>query len=104
MNTTKPFAGMSEKYNATCVRLVQLLNETPGKWDTACVLMDRNYSISPNDCFREKNPDFGTLVQKVNDEFQYEMSDWQCSWAVLTFASGLAAAGVVTRETDGSVK
>ena len=48
-------------------------------WDKECVDFKEAF---PADQFTEKNPDFMKLVRILCDLNQYEMSEWQCSWAV----------------------
>lgn len=72
----------SSEYVATAERLFQLLDETRDSWvDT----VEYPQSFSPNADFRKGNPGFAALVERVNAEFDFEMSDRQCSWAVLSF-------------------
>lgn len=73
---------MSNLYNIAAERVFQLLDETRQKWKTETLHLP---SLSPNDDFRAVNPEFPALCDRVNEELQYELSDHQCSWAVLMF-------------------
>ena len=73
---------MSEKYNLTCERLWELLEAQRPKWKTEGVDLKQPF---PADQFAAANPSFMPLVEQVQNEFKYEMSEFQCSWAVVSY-------------------
>ncbi len=73
---------MAEKYNKTCERLWEKLEYNRDKLNTSCVDFAR---FSPYDQFCKGNPQTKDLVKQVESEYSYEMSEFQCSFAVNAF-------------------
>jgi hypothetical protein len=75
---------MTERYNATCERLWEKLVFYSDCFDLSWYHPGPPL-IFPFDHFAEPNPLVKTLVAEVEDEFDYEMSEAQCSWAVMMY-------------------
>lgn len=73
----------SEKYNQTIERLWEKLKYHQDIIDTDCI--SKPTSHSPWAELQEENPFVNKLVRQVEKEFDYGMSDNQCSMAILYF-------------------
>lgn len=73
---------MTKKYNETCERLWEKLEYYRNEFDLNCVDLKKPF---PLDQFEAKNPKIRQLINEVQNEFSYEMSERQCSWAVAQF-------------------
>lgn len=76
---------MTNLYNKTSERLWEKLEYHKNKIDASCVNFKEPFPI---DQLVEKNPMITTLIHEVQDEYKYEMSEFQCSWAVVQFIKG----------------
>lgn len=71
---------MKDRYDQTRERLLEKLVSHSDEFDLKSV----NFSMPfPYDQFVKANPMARDLVKEVEDEFDYEMSEHQCSWAVV---------------------
>ena len=70
---------ISPKYNQAAERLWEKIEAHRGEYDMDC-LGSRNFTW---DNFCEKNPDAKGLVREVLEELNYNLSESQCSWAVI---------------------
>lgn len=76
---------MSDLYNITAERLWEKLEFHRNNIDTTCVNFNEPF---PMDQLRRKNPQVAGLIKEVEKEHNYEMSEFQCSWAVSQFIKG----------------
>ena len=74
---------MSEKYNQTIERLWEKLEYHRDIIDTSCISSPT--SPSPWGELKEGNPFVNRLLEQVQEEFNYRMSNNQCSCAVMFF-------------------
>ena len=71
---------MSELYSIVCERLWEKIEFHRDKLDLKTVDLQKP---SPYDQLAEKSPLIRELVTEVNEEFAYEMSEYQASWTVV---------------------
>ena len=71
---------MTERYNQAAERLWEKIEFHRGEYDMKC-LEPREFS--PWDKFCERNPSAKDLARQVDKELNYELSETQCSWAVI---------------------
>jgi len=76
---------MTDLYNKTSERLWEKLEYHRDKIDISCVNFSEPFLI---DQLRKGNPFIIDLIHEVQDEFKYEMSEFQCSWATNQFIRG----------------
>ena len=70
---------MSENYNKAAERLLEKLLFHKDKLNFDCINLKKPF---PVDQLTKEYPQIMDWVQEVQDEFRYEMSEFQCSWAV----------------------
>lgn len=73
---------MIDKYNLTAERLWEKLEFHRDKIDTTCVDFNEPFLI---DQLIKRNGFVSYLIREVENEFNYSMSESQCSWAVNKF-------------------
>ena len=71
---------MSDLYNIVCQRLWEKIEFHREKLDLKVVDLQKMF---PYDQLAEKSPLIRELVAEVNEEFTYQMSEWQASWSVV---------------------
>ena len=71
---------MSENYNRSAERLWEKLAYYRNEFDLNCVDLKKPF---PLDQFSARNPKILDLMKEVEQEFGYELSERQCSWAVV---------------------
>ena len=71
---------MSELYSIVCERLWEKIDFHRDKLDLKTVDLQKMF---PYDQLAEKSPLIRELVAEVNEEFAYEMSEYQASWAIV---------------------
>ncbi len=71
----------SEKYNSVTKELLRRLCKNKDKYNLNCVDFTQPF---PYDQFTEINKEVKDIVQELENEFNYEMSELQCSWAVVS--------------------
>lgn len=77
---------MSDLYNEVAERLWEKIEFHRDKLDLKGVSLRRSF---PADQLREKSPLFSRLIEEVEEEFDYHMSEWQTSWAVAKAKHGI---------------
>lgn len=70
---------VSEKYNTTAIELLKRLREHKDRFNLNCVDFKAPF---PYDQFAEVNKEIKDIVKDIEIEYNYEMSEYQCSWAV----------------------
>lgn len=70
----------NDQYNRAAERLWEKLEAHRGKYQMICL---RPGDFAPWDKFCERNPEARGLAAEVNKEMNYELSEYQCSWAVV---------------------
>ena len=70
---------MSDLYNIVCERLWEKIEFHRDELDLETVDLKKMF---PYDQLAEKSPLIRELVTEVNEEFAYEMSEYQASWTV----------------------
>lgn len=73
---------MTDLYNITSERLWEKLEYYRDQIDTSWVNFSEPFLI---DQLVKKNPLVNKLIDEVQEEFKYYMSEFQCSWAVSAF-------------------
>ena len=76
---------MTSEYDKTCERLWEKLEAHRDELNIDCVDFTGAF---PVDYFRKFNPIIDGLIEEVQEEFEYEMSEFQCSWAVWMLVDG----------------
>lgn len=76
---------MDDKYNLTAERLWEKLEYHRSEFNIDCVDFKQPF---PADQFKKANPLFMKLVKEVQNEYNYIMSEFQASWAVIQFIDG----------------
>lgn len=71
---------MSDLYDIVCERLWEKIEFHRDELDLKIVDLKKMF---PYDQLSEKSPLIKELVKEVNEEFTYEMSEWQASWAIV---------------------
>jgi hypothetical protein len=74
---------MSDLYNTTSERLWEKLEYHRNE-----IVIPFKFDTFPIDDLIEINPMIEKLIKQVQDVFNYEMSEFQCSWATIQFAKG----------------
>lgn len=72
----------NRSYSQAAERLLERLEAHRGEYDSDCLEGD-----FPWDSFCERNPSARGLLKEVQDELDYELSEKQCSWAVVRFCA-----------------
>lgn len=75
----------SEKYNLVALELLTRLRKHKEELDLDCVDFKKPF---PYDQFIEVNKKVKNIVNEIETEFDYEMSEIQCSWAVVSLIRG----------------
>lgn len=70
---------MSDMYNTSCERLWEKIEFHRNKLDLNSINLKK---MLPYDQLSERSPLIKELVAEVEHEFNYEMSEYQASWAV----------------------
>lgn len=76
---------VSEKYLFMPRELLKKLCKIKDKLDLNCVDFSEPF---PYDQFIKKNKEVRSIVKELEDEFDYEMSEFQCSWAIFSLIKG----------------
>lgn len=71
---------MSDLYNIVSERLWEKIEFHGNELDLKTVDLQKMF---PYDQLAEKSPLIRELVSEVNEEFAYEMSEYQASWAIV---------------------
>lgn len=71
---------MSDLYGIVCERLWEKIEFHRNELDLKTVDLKKMF---PYDQLAEKSPLIRELVAEVNEDFAYEMSEWQASWAIV---------------------
>lgn len=77
---------MSDLYNAAPERLWEKIEFHRDELDIKGIDLREP---SPCDQLLEKSPLFSRLIEEVEEEFDYHMSEWQPSWAVAKAKHGI---------------
>jgi hypothetical protein len=76
---------MTDLYNKTSERLWEKLEWYRNEIDTSCVDFSQPFPI---DQLTKGNSLVRKLIEEVQKEFKYYMSEFQCSWATVQFIKG----------------
>ena len=71
---------MSKLFNRGAERLWEKIEYRRNEFNMDCL---DDQSIFPWDTFCKANPNARKLADEVNSELDYELSEFQCSWAVM---------------------
>lgn len=80
----KTTCGMRENslYNVTSERFWEKLEYNRDKINIDCINFKEPFPI---DQLVKKYPFVSDLIKEVEEEYNYQMSEFQCSWAVVAF-------------------
>lgn len=93
---------MTDLYNKTAERLWEKLEWHKNEFDLNCVDWEKPFPI---DQFRRINPSVTDLINEVQDEYEFRMSEFQCSWAVNKFIKGgLAVMELYNKKNNTDLK
>lgn len=76
---------MTDLYNKTAERLWEKLEYHRNEFNLNCINWKEPFPI---DQFSKANPSVMGLINEVQEEYKYRMSEFQCSWAICKFIKG----------------